>query len=229
MGLPMGAAVSPGRAGRKGDEPRSVTLGPGRCPPGAPWPLPPGSWVGGLSCPRSLAPLVPSSVVRAVPCRPVSPRSQFVPVPGRLDGRKRLPWRKRQARGPSGVCQPPGASSGVTRGTSQPASRGNGLVRGGRKGEFILPGTPFLWPRKGSGGSRIWSCQRRRAGGCGLCGFCGSVIGSVDLQDALGCSKDRSGGSVDSQGALETPWNRGRVLWLRRQFLWICRGIRVVL
>lgn len=89
------------QAGRgKGDGPRSVTLGPARRFPGAPWPPPPRSWGGGLSCPPNPAPPVPSSAVRAVRCRPVSPRSRFVPVAGRLDGRKRLSWGKRQSRGP---------------------------------------------------------------------------------------------------------------------------------
>lgn len=114
---PWGCQWAPlsAQAGRgEGDGPRSVTLGTARCSPGAPWPLPPGSWGGGLSCPPNPAPPALSSAVRAVPYRPVSPRSQFVPVPGRLDGRKRLSWGKRQSRGPSGVCQPPGASSGVT-------------------------------------------------------------------------------------------------------------------
>ncbi|XP_039420149.1 serine/arginine-rich splicing factor 12 isoform X1 [Corvus cornix cornix] len=82
----MAAAVSPGRAG---DGPRCVTLGPARRFLSAPWPPPPpGSCGGGLSCPPNPAPPVPSSAVRAVRCQPVSPRSRFVPVAGRLDGRK---------------------------------------------------------------------------------------------------------------------------------------------
>lgn len=61
----------------------------------------------------------------------------------------------------------------------------------GKKRGFILPSASFPWPRNGSGRSWVWSCQRRRAGTCRLWGFRGSVRGSVDLQDALGGSKDR--------------------------------------
>lgn len=79
------------QAGRgEGAGPRSVTLGLARCCPGAPCLLPPGSRAGGLSCPPSPAPLVPSRAVRTARWRPGSPRPRFVPVAGQLDGRKRL-------------------------------------------------------------------------------------------------------------------------------------------
>lgn len=73
-------------------------------------------------------------------------------VAGRLDGRKLLSCGKRQSRGPSGVCQPPGASSGVTWDIAQPASREMARSVGEEKGGFNLPGASFLWPRKGNGG-----------------------------------------------------------------------------
>lgn len=55
------------------------------------------------------------------------------------------------------------------------ASRGNGPVRAGRSGRFVLPSAPLLCPRRGNGGSGVRSCQRRWAGGWGL-------RRSVDLQ-----------------------------------------------
>ncbi|KAL2296224.1 hypothetical protein Nmel_018518 [Mimus melanotis] len=184
----MGAAVSPGRGG--GWAPiRDLGSGPAlsRCPvTAAVWVLGRGFVLPSRSGPAGALQHCQSGVVSAgvssvaicTGCGSVGREEADVVRETSVEGPERgLSTARRRLRGYAGYS----------------SARFPGKWRGlwERKRGLILPCASFLWPRRGNGGSRVWSCQRRRAGGCRLRGFRGSVRGAVGLQDALGSSKDR--------------------------------------